>query len=66
MSVLSALVDDARERYLKSNKPHVIVFSADQVGRRIRLDGRGELSLFLVLKWFFSAQLWARFNLEHC
>ncbi|KAF5329659.1 hypothetical protein D9619_009197 [Psilocybe cf. subviscida] len=30
MSVLSALVDDARERYLKSNKPHVIVFSADQ------------------------------------
>ena len=31
MSVLSALVEDARERYLKASEPHVIVHTADMV-----------------------------------
>lgn len=36
MSALSALVDDAKSRYLKKSTPHVIVHSIDQV-RRVRL-----------------------------
>jgi len=32
MGALSALVEDAHERYAKSSRPHVIVHTADQVG----------------------------------
>ncbi|KAH9476761.1 putative mitochondrial chaperone BCS1-A [Psilocybe cubensis] len=32
MSALSALVDDARKKYMATSRPHVIVHSADQAG----------------------------------
>jgi hypothetical protein len=32
MAVLSALVEDARQRYIEVSKPHVTIYIADSVG----------------------------------
>jgi hypothetical protein len=37
MGALSALVEDAHQRYVKTSRPHVIVHTADQVSPHSRV-----------------------------
>ena len=63
INVLSAFVEEARQGYVRTNRPHVIVHTADQVTFFLRLP---RPNLIFVKSYTYTAQLRTVIHMVQC